>query len=148
MRELDRLRGRKGVVLDTMLFVYLFEDTPGFAARCEAIVAHMARGLFTGVVTPITTAELLVKPIHEKRPDLAMHYRNALLGMPNLVHTAIDHEIGAMAGALRAKYRLPLPDLIQVASALRFDHPAIITNDRELRRVSEVDVFLLDSARR
>ena len=147
MRDLNRLRSRTGVVIDTMLFVYLFEDTPGFAAKCEAIMEHMARGLFTGVVTPITTAELLVKPIREKRPDLAMHYRNALAGMPNMLHTTIDHEIGAMAGALRAKYRLPLPDLIQVASALRFDNPAIITNDRELKRISEVDVFLLDSMR-
>lgn len=147
MRGLNRLRGRTGVVLDTMLFVYLFEDTPGFAAKCEAIVEHMARGLFTGVVTPITTAELLVKPIREKRPDLAMHYRNALAGMPNLVHSTIDHEIGAMAGALRAKYRLPLPDLIQVASALKFDHPTLVTNDRALRHVSEVDVLLLESMR-
>ncbi len=53
-------------------------------------------------------------------------------------------EVGWMAGALRAKYKLPLPDMIQAAFALQSARPSLLTNDRTLRRVEEVDVFLLD----
>jgi len=48
-----------------------------------------------------------------------------------------------MAGSLRAKYGLPLPDMLQVAAALSHPANAIITNNRDLQRVRETNVFLL-----
>ena len=36
-----------------------------------------------------------------------------------------------MAGSLKAKYGLPLPDMFQVAAALAQPANAIITNDRD-----------------
>ena len=48
-----------------------------------------------------------------------------------------------MAGSLKAKYGLPLPDMFQVAAALAQPANAIITNDRDIQRVRETDVFLL-----
>ena len=48
-----------------------------------------------------------------------------------------------MDGSLRAKYGLPLPDIIQVATALSQPANAIITNDRDIQRVRETNVFLL-----
>ena len=48
-----------------------------------------------------------------------------------------------MAGSLRAKYGLPLPDMFQVAAALSQPANAIITNDHDIQRVREIDVFLL-----
>jgi predicted nucleic acid-binding protein len=144
MKGLNILRGREGVILDTMLFIYFFEDTAPHAASCEQLLNRMADGVFSGVVTPITIAELLVKPLQARRADVAQRYRNAINGMPNLTVSVIDQQIGALAGALRAKYRLPLPDLFQVATALRSAKPTLITNDRDLKRVTEIDVVLLD----
>ena len=48
-----------------------------------------------------------------------------------------------MAGSLKAKYALPLPDMFQVAAALAQPANAIITNDRDIQRVRETNVFLL-----
>jgi predicted nucleic acid-binding protein len=53
--------------------------------------------------------------------------------------------VGELAGALHAKYSLPLPDLIQAAVAMQSDHPGLITNDKILCRIDEIDVFLLDA---
>ena len=63
--------------------------------------------------------------------------------MPNLSNINFDIEIGFMAGSLRAKYALLLPDMFQVAAALTQPANAIITNDRDIKRVQETDVFLL-----
>jgi predicted nucleic acid-binding protein len=139
-----RLKGRSGVVLDTMVFIYLFEDDTRYAPACEYIADKLHEGAFHGTITPITTAEILVKPLLEKRTDIAEQYQSALQAMPNLTHMTIDDHLGAMAGALRAKYRHPLPDMFQAAAALRAEKPTLITNDKALKKVTELDVILLE----
>jgi len=140
-----QLRGRRGVVLDTMVGIYLFEDQPRYGALCEELIALAGRGVFGGVVTPVTAAEVLVKPLREARPDLADAYRAALAAQPNIELAKLDAQTGFVAGALRAAYALPLPDLLQMAVALQSSRPTLVTNDKALARVGDVDVFLLEN---
>ena len=100
-------------------------------------------GVFSAIVTPITAAEVLVKPLKKGQMSIADKYRNAIRNMPNISNIKFDVEIGFMAGSLRAKYGLPLPDMLQVAAALAQPANAIITNDRDIQRVRETNVFLL-----
>ncbi len=79
-QALSRLRGREGVVLDTMFWIHLFEDSPKYGALCERVLAEVERGLFRGLVTPVTAAELVVKPLAQGRQDVADRYRAALQG--------------------------------------------------------------------
>ncbi len=144
-RDLD---GKQGVVIDTMVFIYLFEDDPKYAGLCELLFDRVSSGCFTGAVTPITAAELLVKPLQSQNHKLADHYRSILKGFPNLIHTNLDLDIGFMAGSLRARYNLPLADMFQAAAALRQPARTLITNDQALKRVREIDVLLLDKMSR
>lgn len=139
------LQGGRDVILDTMVFIYLFEDNPTYASVCEWLLQQAAHAVFTGAITPVTTAELLVKPLQSQRSDLARRYRDALSCLPNVRLVNLSPETGFMAGALRAKYNLPLPDMMQVAAAMEMDSTALISNDRSLQRVREVKVILLDS---
>jgi len=77
----------------------------------------MDQGFFSGVVTPITAAEILVKPLTKKRLSIADRYRMAIRS---------------------------LPDMFQAAVALSFPARTLITNDRALRKVREVRILLLD----
>ncbi len=137
------LDGRRGVVIDTMVFIYLFEDHPIFGDLCEKLFDEIQSGLFSAIVTPITAAEVLVKPLKKGQLSIADHYRNAIRNMPNISNIHFDVDIGFMAGSLRSKYDLPLPDMFQIAAALTQPANAIITNDRDIQRVRETDVFLL-----
>jgi len=49
-----------------------------------------------------------------------------------------------MAGALRAQYKKPLPDMYQAAIALQAAVPILITNDKGLRIVKEIQVLTLE----
>jgi predicted nucleic acid-binding protein len=49
-----------------------------------------------------------------------------------------------VAAELRARYRIKLPDAIQIAAALAKRCEAFITNDRQLAKVSEIRVLVLD----
>ena len=137
------LKGVRGVVFDTMVLIYLLEDHPVYAAVCEKLFAWAEAGAFTGAVSPVTMAELVVKPLRAGRADLADRYQAALRNLPNVTLCGISWQTGVMAGALRAKYGLALPDLIQVACAME-NGGTLVTNDKVLKRVSEVHVVLLD----
>ncbi len=134
----------KAAVLDTMLLIYLFEDAPHQAVRCERLFEAVRRGAFRGIVTPITLAEIIVRPLRANRSDIADRYRAAVSSFPNLLTCSITPSTAAMAGALRGKYDHPLPDLFQVACAM--EHSAVLlTNDKGLRKITEIPVILLDS---
>lgn len=137
------LSGRSGVVLDTMVLVYYFEAHPDFGPRSKAIIETVEAGHFEAAITPVTLAEVMVKPMKKGRSSLVDIYRQAMQCLSGVKLKAITPETGFLAGSLRAKYGLPLPDMFQVAVALQSARPAIITNDRLLRKVKEVDVFLL-----
>ena len=68
-----------------------------------------------------------------------------MLSLPNIACVSLDPDVGFMAGALRATYGLPLPDMLQVAAAMKASNPTVITQDKALRKVAEVDVVSLDS---
>ena len=137
------LDGRQGVLIDTMVFIYLFEDHPVFGDICENLFNQIRVGVFSAIATPITAAEVLVKPLEKGQLSIVDKYCNAIRNMPNISNIKFDVEIGFMAGSLKAKYGLPLPDMFQVAAALAQPANAIITNDRDIQRVREIDVFLL-----
>lgn len=147
MRTPRALVGATGVVLDTNVFIYCFEDSPEYGAVAEYVIAEAARGRFRGAITPVTIAEMLAKPLQANRGDLAARYRSVLMGLHNIEPVVLDADTGAMAGALRAKYRLPLPDMLQVAAAMRGARPTIITNDEAIGRVTEVAVISLRAFR-
>jgi predicted nucleic acid-binding protein len=145
MKVPKALAGRKGVVLDTMLFIYLFEDSPQFGLVSEFVLEQAGLGKFECAVTPITAAELMVKPLQNKRYDLADRYRLALRSMRNVVPVAFSFETGLLAGSLRAKYGLPLPDMVQAACAMQSKTPTLITNDKGMEQIDEAEVFLLNA---
>lgn len=145
MKMPRQLRGRQGVVLDTMVFIYLFEDSPEYGPVSEFIVDQARRGEFKAAITPITAAEILVKPLERNRQDLADRYRRALKSMKNVEPLQLSFEVGSLAGSLRAKYKLPLPDMFQAACALLGKTPTLITNDKAMQQIKEVQVLPLSA---
>jgi len=130
--------------MDTMVLIYLFEDHPIYGELCEQIMSRLAEGFFSGVVTPVTAAEILVKPLKQKNFLIADRYRGALRNLPNVILPDITLEIAFLAGSLKAKYGMPLPDMFQAAMALTFPARTLITNDQAMGKLEELDIFLLD----
>lgn len=144
MKVPDNLRPEHSAVLDTNLLIYLFEDHPGFGSTAEFIFDQIACGAFRGLITPVTLAELLVKPLQNGRTDIADRYRRAVRHMRGVDLVSMDPETGMLAGALRAQYALPLPDMMQAASAMRTAEPILITQDARLKQIQELRVYFLD----
>jgi len=56
----------------------------------------------------------------------------------------INVEIATKAAELRAKYKLKTPDALQIAPAICRFSDYFLTNDKQLKIVSEVNVLILD----
>lgn len=103
----------------------------------------LADGVFAGITSVLTLMELSVKPLQIGRPDVANEYELLLTNYPHLHIRDIDREVVRHAAALRARYRLRPADALQVGTSLAFGAASFLTNDRDLRRVTDLQVVLL-----
>jgi predicted nucleic acid-binding protein len=56
----------------------------------------------------------------------------------------IDSAVAERAADLRARHNLRTPDALQIAAALETGCQAFLTNDTQLKRVTELRVLILD----
>ena len=127
-----------------MVFIYHLEDHPDYAPLTQTIFDAWESGRTCGVTSVITLLEILIQPKRAGQRQIAADYRDVLTRFPNLLLQEITIDIVEIASDLRATYQLRTPDALQLATGLATDATGFITNDAALRRVSEIDVLLLD----
>lgn len=138
------LRRHERVGLDTPVFIYHIEGTARFAEPAGVALDELASGTFAGVTSTLTLMEIAVKPLQVGRPDVAEEYEVLLANFPNLTIATIDRPIARRAAELRARHRLRPADALQVAACLARGATAFLTNDRDLRRITELQVVILE----
>lgn len=120
------------VFVDTAPIIYVLEDRAPHAARFAGLFDAAARGELHVVISPVTLAEVLVGPLQAGQEALAQRYERALgvfEGVP------ITSAVAAQAARLRVRYRLKLPDALQLACALAAGVQAFVTHDRDYAAV-------------
>lgn len=131
------------VALDTMVFIYHFEDHPRFSSITEKIFEKIEKGEIKAVTSYITLLEILVKPYRSRDLKAAFDYKNLLLTFPNLQFIPVDLEIAEIAASLRAEFSIKTPDAIQLATAISYGTDSYITNDEALKKIGKVNIRLL-----
>ena len=137
------LRRHERIGLDTSVFIYHIEERAQFAEPAQVAMDELASGAFVGVTSVLTLMEIAVKPLQLGRPDVAEEYEVLLANYPNLAVAAIDRPTARRAAELRARHRLRPADALQVAACLEQRATAFLTNDRDLQRVTEIEVLVL-----
>jgi predicted nucleic acid-binding protein len=139
-----KLPSGQKIMLDTAPFIYYIENVEPYASSLQSLFNAISTGHTMAVTSVVTLIEVLTKPIQDGRSDLTERFRMYLTGSKNLELMSVTQEIGEQAAHLRAKYRLRIPDAIQVATALVSRSSILLTNDRSLKKVMEVDVLILE----
>lgn len=67
-----------------------------------------------------------------------------LSSYPNLEWVTPDLSIAAVAAEIRGLHGLETPDALQAATALTSNSSTLVTNDSIFKRVSDLDVVVLD----
>ena len=71
-------------------------------------------------------------------------YEDLLTNSKGLLLTDMDKNIAVESAKLRVKYKIKIPDAIQVASGLVNGAKVFITNDSNLKKIKEIKVIVLE----
>lgn len=147
MNIADRLNGIRRLFLDSGPVIYFIEKNEAYLEIMRPVFRHIDSGAVVAVTSPVTLTECLVYPCRFQRPELTRAFVNCIVRGNNTEFVGIDEKAAQRAAAIRASHNLSLADAFQIAVAIAADCDAIITNDLALKRVSEVDVIVLDELR-
>jgi predicted nucleic acid-binding protein len=140
----DKLRATRLVSLDSAVFIYHFEEHPRYQALCTEVFDAMEVGAIRAVTSTVTLVEVLVQPLAKGAHELASRYTQYLRSGPSLTLRWLDPDLALRAAELRARYQIRTPDAIQIAAAIDFGARLFLTNDDRVRRVTEIEVVVLE----
>jgi predicted nucleic acid-binding protein len=140
----DALAGVTRLGFDTAPIIYFVEAHPTYDALVTEIFQRVDDGTLTGVTSVISLCEVLIHPLRRGDAHLEQEYHNLLVGAANFQTLLINVDIAERAADLRARYNLRTPDALQIAAALDAGCQAFLTNDAALKRVTELQVLVLD----
>ena len=75
--------------------------------------------------------------------EVVEKYRQFLLNSSNFITYSIDPIIAEKSAELRAQYGIKTPDAIQLAG-IENDGTLFVTNDRDLKKIKEIEVIVLE----
>ncbi len=138
------LDGVSQLGFDTAPIIYFVERHPAFIAVVREVFRQVDVGAIAGMTGMVSLAEVLVKPKSLGDAALASAYRGLLFGSRNFSVLPINDDVADQAADLRARYKMKLPDALQIASALVSGCDAFLTNDStDMKRVQEIRILVL-----
>lgn len=141
-RLIKRIVG-KTVGLDTMVFIYHFDQKKPYYPICLDIFKLLEKGQARAVTSVISLAESLSHPRLRSQLVKLQDIRSFFLEEPNLKLVEVGFRVGDTAAFLRRKYQIRLPDALEIATALDSDAALFLTNDSSLQKIEEIPIFIL-----
>ncbi len=127
------------LLVDSAPLIYHLEDNAEFAQRFVGLFEAVATGRLSIAISTITLAEVLTGPYQHGRDALAKRMESALREHP--IHP-LSATIAVQAARLRQRYRLRLPDAVQLATALEINAYALVSHDRDFSGVQDMRVLM------
>lgn len=131
------------IYLDTNTWIYALEGYSAFRSELTLLFEQMQAGTLTGITSELTLAELLVKPCRDRDLAQQSRYKKAIANRKNFFIMPVLRDLLIDAADVRAKTQLKLPDAIHVATALRTNCTTLLTNDRQIKKLTDISVVLL-----
>ncbi len=126
------------LLVDTAPLIYHLANNEQHARRFFGLFEQAAAGRLRIALTTITLTEVLTGPFARGRDSLAARIEAALYEFEVY---PLDRSIAVQAARLRARYRLRLPDAIQLATALAIQARALVTHDRGFSAVEDIPII-------
>ncbi|MDP1743377.1 MAG: type II toxin-antitoxin system VapC family toxin [Candidatus Amesbacteria bacterium] len=131
------------IYLDTNLYIAFFEGGSGVSKKVEKLLIDSSEDNTEIVASPLLTMELLVAPLREKHEQLINIYGNLQNHVTYLNMVNFSPEVSYIAAELRAKYSLPTPDCIHLATAINEKVSIFYTADKGIAKVREIKVKII-----
>ena len=144
MKLSNAFKGISQLAFDTAPLIYFVEQHPVYWGRMQSIMQLVDAGHVAGVASTLALAEVLVQPLRARNNQLADQYEQVVANSHFFRLEPITTTVARTAADLRARHQLRIPDALHIATALVAGCDAFLTNDGDLRRVTELPVLFLD----
>ena len=141
MALIERIGSRR-VYIDSNIFIYAFENYREYP-ECGDIMRGLVESELDGVTSEISFIEILPKPVHGGRVDLADAYLRTMTEAAGLALAPVSRDIILRAISLRAAARLNSLDAIHISTALETNCDVLLTNDLRLRPPPQMQAIYL-----
>jgi len=138
------LENVKRLYVDSAPLIYYVEENAAYLDKMRKIIRIIDQTDLLAYSSVLTLAEVLVLPLKQRDQQLVQAYREILLSGDDYELIAVTPEIAVSAAEIRARYGLGTPDSLHVASAVATHCDAMLTNDRDMMRIQEFPILLLD----
>ena len=143
-RKIDQfLEHHPKIGLDTCILIYWAESNEKYGELVGPIFAWLERR-GRAVTSTITMLVLLVHPYRTNDIDRVNQFYSLFSTFPNLDWLEPTLDLADRAAHLRGQLHLRTPDALQAATALDAQATGFISNDDAFKRVSDLDVLILD----
>ena len=144
-RTLSRFLARhRKIALDTSVFIFQIEENPAYVALTHQVFDWLTTPKARAITSTITMLEVSVHPYREDDKEGVDKFYALLSTYPHLEWGTTTLEIADGAAKIRAECNLKTPDAVQAATALASKATGIISNDPAFKRVSDLEVLILD----
>lgn len=132
------------VYLDANVFIYAVEGFEKYASLCTAVLEAIGERKIQAVTSELTLAEVLVRPLRDKRKDIASVYENLIQSQFGLNVMPVTRDVLLAAAELRASSTCRLPDAIHASTAKLRGCEFFFTADKMLKVPDPIRVVTLD----
>jgi predicted nucleic acid-binding protein len=133
------LRQFRRIGIDTNILISVFAQESLGEKIVPIIDAVANKGTHEFVASVLTFSECAVLPYREGN-WAALDQVKLMFQMPNLTVYAMDEVVAEEAARIRGVYNLKVPDAIIVATAVVHKADVLLTNDRSLTVIKEIQV--------
>jgi predicted nucleic acid-binding protein len=137
-----RHQGRK-VYLDTNLFIYVLNGTPGLVVPCVELLDACSRGDLIGLTGDLTLAELQVQPLRLNDAAALAAVRELLVDSGAVTLVGHDRACFEKAALLRARHGLKMPDALHLATAQLAGAACCVSNDQQFPSLADIEFVSL-----
>lgn len=137
------LRQFKRIGIDTNVLISVFAQENLGKKVVPIIDAVANKGTHKFVASILTFSECAVVPYREGN-WAALDQVKLMFQMPNLIVYPMDEIVAEEAAKIRGVYNLKMPDAIIAATAIVHRADVLLTNDRSLAVIKEIQVVSLE----
>jgi len=131
------------MMIDTAPIIYFIEENETYGPAMESLIQTATDKECVLMTSVITLVEVLTHPLRMNKPEIAERYRTVLADSKNIIMYPIDTLVAERAAELRARHQLKTPDALQIAVSLENNASLFITNDKQLKKVDDIEIVLL-----
>lgn len=139
-----RLSRHRLIAIDTCVFIYLMERNPQYFEAVSTVFHSLELDELSALTSTVVLTEILVQPYRNANVSQADTFYSLLTTIPDLQWVPPTLEIAQLAAALRGNFRMQTPEALIAATAVLGKATALLTNDPIFRRVTGMDVLILD----